>query len=496
MTASTVLAGAAALPLLGASAATTAGTTSAAAVSDDHHPSAMGLLFSDEFDGTALDRGRWCTRYQYGGGAALQSGYQDAACGQNGAGTLDFLNDEKQRYRDVNSKGEKLHVVKDGVLSLTASKTGTGGAPYEAAMIRSKLELRPDGKTSYYLTSRVKLPSVKGSWPAFWLAPGMRNGASQWPPELDIFEGALNENGDDANMLHMASHGTKASGGATFNASTFDTQWGNLKQPGSIRDQWHEVGFEWTATSSCWFFDGTKMHCEKFSWVDDNGASANPSPILLNLAVGGNWAGRNGIDDARLPMSFDVDHVRVYSSTVTPGQQPSTAAPATTVPSTAGPSTPTPSTTAPSVPAGGSGTPGTGGNAAGALLRSNASGLCLTPRAVGTAATIQPCANQRWTTTSAGELKADGRCLAALGRRLRDGTPVGLQACNGSAAQRWTAKSDGSWTNAASGRCLDVEGQKTAAGTTLQLWTFKSQANQKWTSVGGGTPAPSTSSTR
>ena len=35
-------------------------------------------------------------------------------------------------------------------------------------------------------------------------------------------------------------------------------------------------------------------------------------PVMLNLAVGGVWAGADGIDLKGFPTSFDIDHVRVY----------------------------------------------------------------------------------------------------------------------------------------------------------------------------------------
>jgi len=33
---------------------------------------------------------------------------------------------------------------------------------------------------------------------------------------------------------------------------------------------------------------------------------------LINLAVGGNWGGKEGVDDSIFPVTFEVDYVRVY----------------------------------------------------------------------------------------------------------------------------------------------------------------------------------------
>jgi hypothetical protein len=34
--------------------------------------------------------------------------------------------------------------------------------------------------------------------------------------------------------------------------------------------------------------------------------------LLMNIAVGGNWGGKMGIDDSIFPQSMEVDWVRVY----------------------------------------------------------------------------------------------------------------------------------------------------------------------------------------
>ena len=39
-----------------------------------------------------------------------------------------------------------------------------------------------------------------------------------------------------------------------------------------------------------------------------------PFHLILNLAIGGNWAGSKGIDDAALPERMEVDYVRVWQT--------------------------------------------------------------------------------------------------------------------------------------------------------------------------------------
>jgi beta-glucanase (GH16 family) len=39
-----------------------------------------------------------------------------------------------------------------------------------------------------------------------------------------------------------------------------------------------------------------------------------PFHLILNLAVGGDWAGAKGIDDAAMPQRMVIDYVRVWQA--------------------------------------------------------------------------------------------------------------------------------------------------------------------------------------
>ena len=277
----------------------------------DHHPAGYRLVYAEEFEGYALDRRQWCTRYVYGGGPALQ--LNDYECTRDGKGTLDFLNDEIQRYRDLDSSGKPLHEVRGGHLTLIAVK-GAGSAKYEAGMIRSKKVFKPDETKSLYITARVRLPSVKGTWPAFWLNSDRDDkGNVVWPPEIDIFEAPLNGVEDRDTMLKVgAVTRDKAKRRMSYMHGSFNERWRNYHAPKSIRDTWIETAVEWTNENVCYYLDGTKLMCEDYRWVHEDGRAAPPAHILLNIAVGGQWAGRYGVDDTKFPARFAIDYVRVY----------------------------------------------------------------------------------------------------------------------------------------------------------------------------------------
>ncbi|MEU4770156.1 ricin-type beta-trefoil lectin domain protein [Actinosynnema sp. NPDC023794] len=90
-------------------------------------------------------------------------------------------------------------------------------------------------------------------------------------------------------------------------------------------------------------------------------------------------------------------------------------------------------------------------------------------------------ANQRWTLTSAAELRVyGGKCLD-LPSNSAAGTQAQIWDCNGAANQKWTHGTDGSIRHAQTGLCLDANGQGTANGTQVNSWNCNGQANQKWT---------------
>ncbi|MGW5265731.1 lectin [Microbispora sp. NPDC004025] len=122
-------------------------------------------------------------------------------------------------------------------------------------------------------------------------------------------------------------------------------------------------------------------------------------------------------------------------------------------------------------------------------LRGVASGRCLDVNGAsqtnGATVLIWDCNgqnNQKWTSTSAGELRVYGnKCLDVNGGGTANGSAVIIWDCNGQNNQKWRFNSDGSITAVGANKCLDVSG--TANGTRAQIYTCNGQNNQKWTRV-------------
>lgn len=248
-------------------------------------------VFADEFSEPQLDTGKWWTRYIYNGG------------------TLDFLNDEQQRYRE-----DRNHLMSGHSLVLMARKSGDDGQRglYLSGMIRSKTTFKFG-----YFEGRMKIPAGVGVRPAFWLNSAHRNsdGKIAWPPEIDIAEIANNGGEDTTSMMHVGliSHGAQ-SGKVLYTDPDFQSDWNYWRAPASLADDFHVFAALWDRNDTVSFFvDGRLIYKAVYKWVYDDGTAAGYASVILDLAIGGpKWAGRHGIDDAAFPQGLEVDYVRVY----------------------------------------------------------------------------------------------------------------------------------------------------------------------------------------
>ncbi|MDQ7250223.1 glycoside hydrolase family 16 protein [Dongia sedimenti] len=244
------------------------------------------ITFEDDFDGSSLDKSKWFTRYIYDNGKQ------------------DHLNDEKQRYRESGN-----HVFEDGVLNLVAKKPNSSGV-YTSGMIRSRQTFRYG-----YFEARIKMPAGKGLWPAFWLNSDYdENGKLSWPPEIDIMEYVQNGVTEHPFMVHSNVALTKNVQGGEwlYRDPNFDQKWTFYNAREDLTKDWHVYGLLWdTDDTVTAYLDGKKLWQRTYRWLYPDGRQAGPAHILINLAVGGKWAGAGGIDNSKFPASLQVDYVRV-----------------------------------------------------------------------------------------------------------------------------------------------------------------------------------------
>jgi beta-glucanase (GH16 family) len=255
------------------------------------------LVFNDDFDQASFDTTTWFTRYIYNNG------------------TMDHFNDEKQRFREDGN-----HVLQGGVLNLVAKGPNAAGL-YTSGMIRSRKTFRYG-----YFEARIKLPPGRGMFPAFWLNSDYdENGKTDWPPEIDIMEFAPNGVTEFPNMVHsnvaLSSPNTQG-GDWLYRDSNFNQQYKFYRAPNDMTLDWHVYGLLWdTDDTVTVYLDGRKLWKRVYRWLYKDGRRAGPAHILVDLAIGGAWAGAGGIDTSAFPASLQVDYVRVCQRVTNgPGQ--------------------------------------------------------------------------------------------------------------------------------------------------------------------------------
>lgn len=252
----------------------------------------LTLVWSDEFDGTELDPSKW----------GFQIGVRDEYHGKKG-NTWYWGNNELQYYT------EDAVSVGDGVLTITASRRDYEDMEYTSARILT----RDLASFTYgYFEARIKLPTVQGMWPAFWMMPqpsdtsSTKNEYGGWSAsgEIDIMEARGRVPMEVGNALHY---------GGNPHVYSADAQ--RLDTPIS---EWHTYGLDWTPDCITWYVDGEvafKVTSSQWWTSASDGESApfdKPFYLILNLAVGGNYDGGIKPPEDFESASMIVDYVRVY----------------------------------------------------------------------------------------------------------------------------------------------------------------------------------------
>lgn len=239
-----------------------------------------------EFESTPF----WKDEFEY-------TGLPDPAKWGYDVGGHGWGNNELQYYTEEREENAR---VEDGKLVITAIRENIQGREYSSARIVSR------GKGDFLygrFEIRAKLPAGRGTWPAIWMLPTDWE-YGNWPSsgEIDIMEHV----GYDPNNVLMSVH-TEA-----YNHMIGTQKSGGKNVPTAI-DSFHVYRIDWTPYAIRGFIDGEQI----FTFVNEGkGYKTWPFDkkfhLLMNLAVGGNWGGAQGIDETIFPARFEIDYVRVY----------------------------------------------------------------------------------------------------------------------------------------------------------------------------------------
>lgn len=259
------------------------------------------FLWSDEFNGSSIDRSVW----------GFQHGITDDYNGQQGGATY-WGNSEKQYYTENNAE------VKDGNLVITAKREDTTFTFNDRQItmnFTSSRMLTRNKKTFLYgyFETKMKTPTITGMWPAFWMMPEPNSQISTgneyggWPVsgEIDIYEARGSQASRVDMTLHFGNPHKYLNESYTFADSTCS--------------EWHVYGLDRRADYIAWYIDGVKRHeVKKENWycsADEDNANApfdKPFYFLFNLAVGGNFDGGKMPPEGFTSASMYIDYLRVF----------------------------------------------------------------------------------------------------------------------------------------------------------------------------------------
>lgn len=247
-------------------------------------PNGWRLVWSDEFDGEAVDLAKW--EFMRGTGTAY--GLPDG-----------WGNKELQYYTDRPQNA----FVADGFLHIVARKENFGERRYTSARLRTKNK----GDWTYgRFEIRARLPKGQGIWPAIWMLP-TDEVYGGWPAsgEIDIMELV----GHEPNVVHGTLH-FKEDSKHKFSGMSYRLPAGDFSQA------FHVFALEWEPGEMRWYVDG-KLYLVQTNWKTEAENAPFPAPfdqrfhLLMNVAVGGNWPGSPD-ETTVFPQEMVVDYVRVY----------------------------------------------------------------------------------------------------------------------------------------------------------------------------------------
>lgn len=241
----------------------------------------LRLVWSDEFNYSGLpDSTKW--GYDLGDGCPDNCGWG---------------NNELQFYSANRLENAR---VENGHLVIEARREKMGAKDYTS----TRLVSRNKGDWTYgRIEVRAQLPNGRGVWPAIWMLP-TDWAYGNWPAsgEIDIME--------NVGYLPDSIFGT-------VHTTRFNHIMGTQKTKGlsssTLSSAFHEYSIEWDAEKIDFLFDGQKyltfqnLHEGSPAWPFDR-----KFHLLLNIAVGGNWGGKMGVDPTVWPQKMLIDYVRVY----------------------------------------------------------------------------------------------------------------------------------------------------------------------------------------
>ncbi len=215
-----------------------------------------------------------------------------------------WYNNELQYYsaaRHENARVEGGHLIIEARREQldAATVSDWGNQDYTSARLIS----RGMAEWTYgFYEVKAKIPCGKGTWPAIWMLPVAD---AEWPAggEIDIMEHVGHARGE----IHGTVHTTR------YN-HTQGTERGGMKRIRDACDTFHRYQVLWTPEGINFGIDDVGYNRfrndgrgDRTTWPFDT-----PFYMILNIAVGGDWGGAEGVDPGAFPQRMEIDYVRVF----------------------------------------------------------------------------------------------------------------------------------------------------------------------------------------
>ena len=210
-------------------------------------------------------------------------------------------------YTDRDGVSRKTLEIKDGKLLINLFE-GKDGKIYSGRIDSHDAAGKHSGYAAWrygYMEARIKLPSGKGTWPAYWMMPeGVNWSDETWPTcgEIDIMEEVGNDPNNCVCSLHAIGH---------YHSN--NTQVSASKHVDNMEGGWVTYALLWDNENIAMYADGQRI----LTYANDHNGYVNwpydrPYYITLNLAYGGDWGGAGGVQSQLKPCTMEVEYVRVY----------------------------------------------------------------------------------------------------------------------------------------------------------------------------------------
>jgi hypothetical protein len=184
--------------------------------------------------------------------------------------------------------------IKDGILSITASKDQEGH--WTSGLIAAADARGVGFGTRYgYFEVRMKMPPGPGTWPAFWLAALKPVANSDGNVEIDVIEYYGQFTSSYQAVVHVWYKDAVKNRGQNQKIDVVDN---------SLVEDFHTFGVDVSPQAIVFFRDGKPVWSQPTPPELDG-----PLYPLVNLALGSGWP----IDKTPNPSTLLVDYVHVYA---------------------------------------------------------------------------------------------------------------------------------------------------------------------------------------